>query len=389
MPPTRNFLPMQCGPKPPARAFYHFASMLLLTLAMAGTVTSQTLPSGPFGFVMNSTFSDPATQGGAAMLGLMNFNGSGQVNGSYTFEEGSVGNGSPATFPGTFTGTYSSSPDGTGTVSIMLSNPQDVSLSLAMVTDNNGLQLVVTGCTGSICNLGAAVMSGVGSSGSTTPVTQKSLNGSYGEQDTKVSPTPETNVGVLTFDGDGNVLHSTTVITPGPVLVSTTLLGTYSVNTDGTGAITYPPQSGSPEGETSVFVKNGKSGLFVLQTNRTGNGVLYGIGELQVAAQATVSPISITYPSQKVGTASSAHRVTLKNNLSTALTIQPTTFTGADPSDFVVATTTCGVSLAAKSSCTIGVVFKPAATGPRAATLNVTDSASSSPQTVSLTGIGD
>jgi hypothetical protein len=34
------------------------------------------------------------------------------------------------------------------------------------------------------------------------------------------------------------------------------------------------------------------------------------------------------------------------------------------------------------------VTFKPTATGPRSATLNVNDSANNSPQTVSLTGTG-
>jgi hypothetical protein len=64
-------------------------------------------------------------------------------------------------------------------------------------------------------------------------------------------------------------------------------------------------------------------------------------------------------------------------------------FTGADPGDFNVSTTTCGASLGAKSTCTISVVFNPTATGKRTATLNVNDGANNSPQTVALTGTGD
>gem|GEM_PF-4882784 len=112
---------------------------------------------------------------------------------------------------------------------------------------------------------------------------------------------------------------------------------------------------------------------------------LSGIG----IAQATVSPTSITYVKQKIGTTSSAHNVKLKNNLSTALTISGFTFTGADLGDFNVSTTTCGASLGAKSTCTISVVFNPTATGKRTATLNVNDGANNSPQTVALTGTGD
>jgi len=142
-------------------------------------------------------------------------------------------------------------------------------------------------------------------------------------------------------------------------------------------------------GQTFVFVtKNSQSGLLILQTNRSGDGVEYGMGDLQATAQATVSPIAVTYAPQKVGTTSVAHKVTLKNNLSTVLAVYPSTFTGADAGDFTVSTTTCGTSLAAKSTCTISVVFKPTATGTRTATLNVNDSANNGPQTVSLTGTG-
>jgi hypothetical protein len=87
-----------------------------------------------------------------------------------------------------------------------------------------------------------------------------------------------------------------------------------------------------------------------------------------------------------VRTSSAAKSVTLKNNLTTALSIT-IGFTGADPGDFGE-TDNCGGSVAAHSSCTISVKFTPTATGSRTATLNVNDSANNSPQQVSLTGTG-
>src|SRR6202023_2888191 len=51
-------------------------------------------------------------------------------------------------------------------------------------------------------------------------------------------------------------------------------------------------------------------------------------------------------------------------------------------------TNTCGASVAAGGSCTVSVVFTPTATGSRTGTLTITDSASNSPQTVSLSGTG-
>jgi hypothetical protein len=95
----------------------------------------------------------------------------------------------------------------------------------------------------------------------------------------------------------------------------------------------------------------------------------------------------LTFAKQSVGTTSAAKNVTLRNNLLSALTVSSITFTGADPGDFAE-TDTCDGSVAAQSSCTISVTFKPAATGTRTATLNVNDSANNSPQQVSLTGTG-
>jgi len=393
MPSTRSLQPLRSGLKLSAPALSRFASILVLVLAMVGTISAQTLPSGPFGFVVNSVFNDSSTQGGAAILGLMNFDGNGNVSGPYTLELGSLDGVGEETITGNFTGTYSSKPDGTGTISLSLP-AAGVTLTLAMAIANHDLQLVVTGCVGSPCNLSEAVMSGIGAAefnGAVSPFTEKSLNGSYGFQSTKVAPSPLTTVGVWTFDGAGNLSTSGKVVTPGPTQQSAVQVGaTYSVNADGTGTITIPPQTGAAMGQTHVFViTNNHSELLTLQTNRAGDGVLYSIGQLQATAQATASPISLTYAAQKVGTTSAARKVTLKNNLSTALTIQPFTFTGADPNDFGVSTTTCGTSLAEKSSCTISVVFKPTATGARTATLNVTDGANNSPQTVFLTGTGE
>src|SRR5438094_4863058 len=61
--------------------------------------------------------------------------------------------------------------------------------------------------------------------------------------------------------------------------------------------------------------------------------------------------------------------------------------TGTNSADFGQ-TNNCGSSLAVSSSCTINVTFTPAASGTRSGTLTVTDNASGSPQTASLTGTG-
>jgi hypothetical protein len=55
---------------------------------------------------------------------------------------------------------------------------------------------------------------------------------------------------------------------------------------------------------------------------------------------------------------------------------------------FTVAGNTCGASVAAGSTCTIGVTFSPTAVGAASGSLTFTDSAGNSPQVVSLTATG-
>lgn len=282
---THNPQLIGCNVKFPARSFSRLAFLLVLALVVTGTAAAQTLPVGPYGFVLNATFSDPSTQGGAAMLGLMNFDGAGNLNGPYDLELGSGGTGQQASVTGNFTGTYSSNPDGTGTISTILDI--GVNATFAMVINNHGrsLELVLTSCVGPICDLSGSVFSGVAEvefTGLVHPVHQGFLNGSYGLQFTKSSPTPQVGLEVWTFDGAGNVSITGTFVVPGPTVGSGTLVGTYSVNRDGTGTITIPPHAGSLRGQTYVFViAEGHSELLVLQTNRAGDGVNYGTGRIQ------------------------------------------------------------------------------------------------------------
>ncbi len=101
----------------------------------------------------------------------------------------------------------------------------------------------------------------------------------------------------------------------------------------------------------------------------------------------TLNPGSLTFASQAVGTTSATQNITLSNSGSGTLTISALSITGANAGDFG-GSTNCSSSLAAGSSCTISIFFKPAATGTRSATLTVTDNAAGSPQSVSLTGTG-
>jgi probable HAF family extracellular repeat protein len=105
------------------------------------------------------------------------------------------------------------------------------------------------------------------------------------------------------------------------------------------------------------------------------------------APNASLSPTSLTFSSQAIGTTSAAKTVTLKNTGTASLSITNIAITGTNAGDFAQ-THTCGSSLAVGASCSISVTFKPTASGTRAAAVSVSDNAAGSPQKVSLSGIG-
>lgn len=105
-------------------------------------------------------------------------------------------------------------------------------------------------------------------------------------------------------------------------------------------------------------------------------------------APVSITPASLTFAAQKVGTTSAGKKVTIKNNLKATLTFSGFTLTGANTGDFSQSTTTCGGTLGAGLTCTVSITFTPTAKGSRTADLSISDSATTSPQTVVLSGTG-
>ena len=105
------------------------------------------------------------------------------------------------------------------------------------------------------------------------------------------------------------------------------------------------------------------------------------------SAAVSLSTTSLTFGSIPVGQASTPQIITVTNTGSVALSIAGIGLTGANPTDFAEVTT-CGTSLATGANCTVVVLFTPLTSGNLSASLTVTDSAPSSPQSVSLSGGG-
>lgn len=98
-----------------------------------------------------------------------------------------------------------------------------------------------------------------------------------------------------------------------------------------------------------------------------------------------LSPTSLAFASRSVGTTSLPQTVTLTDNGTDVLSISGISLTGTNPGDYVL-TNNCGGSLAVNASCTFTVSFAPTATGTRTASVQIVSNASTSPDSVTLTG---
>ncbi len=102
---------------------------------------------------------------------------------------------------------------------------------------------------------------------------------------------------------------------------------------------------------------------------------------------AALTPSSIAFPKQTVGTTSAAQNFSVTNTGSANLTINLVTSTNS--TEFPIASDGCaGSTLTPQQQCVVGVSFSPALGGNRTGSITVSDNATGSPQTLTLTGVG-
>jgi hypothetical protein len=114
---------------------------------------------------------------------------------------------------------------------------------------------------------------------------------------------------------------------------------------------------------------------------------LSGTGVAAAAPGVNLTPTSLTFASQALGSTSVAQNINLTNSGEANLSITGITVTGANPGDYAQ-TNNCPATLIPDFSCNIAVTFKPLATRTRTASISIADNVTPSPQTVALTGTG-
>jgi hypothetical protein len=287
--------------------------------------------------------------------------------------------GQSVTFTATVTAKLGGTP--TGTVSFLDGNS---TLGISPLS-SGGTAVFSTSTLAEGTHTMTAVYNGDSSfAGSTSPVVSQVVQGAVAT----VAPTsvafPSTPVGTasspqtVTLTNSGNIVLTISSIgisgnNAADFTQSNNCGSALAVNASCSISVTFTPSAeGSRTGTLSISDTAAGSPQTVSLTG-TGSGAVLSL-----------TPPSLTFPSQYVGTSGLPQNVSLQNTGNTALTISNVT---VSPSDYAE-TSGCTSSLAPGVSCTIAVFFDPTASGTRTGTLTVTDNAPGSPHTVALTGTG-
>jgi hypothetical protein len=167
---------------------------------------------------------------------------------------------------------------------------------------------------------------------------------------------------VTLANNGGVLLTSVAVSVSGPFRQTNACTANLAPNSNCAISVVYAPtQTGSQTGTLTV------SDLLKTQTVAlNGTGI--------AAAVIGVSPASLSFTGQQVGEASAPQTLTVSNTGGSPMANVGFQITGLSAARFSLGTTTCGATLANGSSCTVQVIFTPAAAGGATASLAVSSS---------------
>jgi len=176
-----------------------------------------------------------------------------------------------------------------------------------------------------------------------------------------------------------------TVTNPGAAAISITSLAISNGWTETDNCLPAIPANSSCNIRV-VFVPTAggsQSGSITLTDDANNSPQTVALSGTGLAPVVTFSATSLSFSSQNVSTTSAPQSILLTNTGTGALT--PLTISTSG--DFAE-TNNCTVPINPGTACTIGVTFTPTAAGTRTGTLTLTDNATNSPQTVTLSGVG-
>ncbi|HUI40700.1 MAG TPA: hypothetical protein VL523_01910 [Terriglobia bacterium] len=221
---------------------------------------------GGYSFLIDRWTADVSTDQ-FAMVGVMNFNGAGKVNGSYTSISANV------VASGPLGGTYSVSSTGSGSIDLTTGSSAQFAITLNSTVSGvaHGVQLLETNDNSNEVISGTAVLQ------STTLMTYNaaSLNGNFALLGNTWTDDPslaeDGDIGVFTFDGKGHLKATVSSMFAG-TLYTNTVNGTYTVSSSGTGTLTIISNNSPKFAFTLNSVTAGLAGGLQLLATNPGNG---------------------------------------------------------------------------------------------------------------------
>ncbi len=242
-----------------------FLTLALALSAQAAGFSNASL-KGSYSFLTNLRTANVNTPQ-FAMVGVMRFDGAGNVTGSYT----SISD--HAVQSGTLGGTYGVKSNGSGVIDVTsgLTARYAITLNSTAAGVAQGVQLLRTDDTNNEVVSGTALLQ----SSTTGKYTVASLKGNFAFQynpwTDDVSLAEDGGVGIFSFDGKGNIQGSVTIMFDGGQ-GGGPFKATYRVNSDGNGTISGIGKHGLQIAFALNSVAAGEAkGLQFLDTN-TGDG---------------------------------------------------------------------------------------------------------------------
>jgi hypothetical protein len=214
-----------------------------LALSAQAATFSEANLKGRYSYMLNKWTVDVGMNQ-VANVGVMTFDGAGNMTGSATKVGGGVSEG------GALSGTYTVNSDGTGMIEVTstLFNPPTIQYGFVLNSlaggVAHGFQFMQTDNGNNVVISGTALLQ----SPIAVHYSLASLKGSFALQFNAWSTDPDFDeqggIGTITFDGEGNLKESLTSVDRGEVH-GVTLTGTYAVNADGSCSGSFVQPDGS------------------------------------------------------------------------------------------------------------------------------------------------
>jgi len=260
-----------------SRRFLQVLVLIFMTLALAlsalGAGFSNASLKGSYSFLTNLRTAN-VTPNQFAMVGVMTFDGAGNVTGSYTsisldtVQSGPLG------------GTYTVKSNGTGTIGLTTGSTAKFAITLNSTAAGvaQGVQLLQINDSNNEIVSGTAVLQSTTSG----KYNLASLKGNFAFQynpwtaDSTLSE--DGGIGIFSFDGKGNIKSSEMIVYDGKLFKGTGTF-TYTVNSDGSGTITTTGKGPHLAFALNSVAAGQAKGLQFLDTDTsdgTGNMVITG-----------------------------------------------------------------------------------------------------------------